>query len=112
MGFEYVIYMIVRQIPRGKIATYSQIAALAGKPKECSEVINILKNNRYPFIIPCHRVVDDTGKLTDNFAFGGRKTQKKILLDEGITFLDDRTLDLKKFHWIPCLHIFQMDTRS
>lgn len=90
------IYEAVRQIPYGKVATYAQIAALAGNPRMCRAVGNALHNNPKPFEIPCFRVVNSKGELSGEFAFGGVGEQQKLLEAEGIEVIKGR-VDLKKY---------------
>lgn len=90
------IYKAVKTIPKGKVATYSQIGALVGNCKLARVVGNALHNNPLPGIVPCHRVVNSKGELPANFAFGGAKTQKELLIKEGIEFTDDGRVNLKK----------------
>ena len=63
-----LIYEKVRAIPRGRVATYGQIAALAGKPRWSRVVGYALHVNPEPGKIPCHRVVDRNGRLSPAFA--------------------------------------------
>lgn len=95
------IYEVVRKIPKGCVATYGQIAALAGNPRWARVVGYALHVNPEPGIIPCHRVVNREGRTTPAFAFGGEDIQKKLLEDEGITFERDGSVNLDKFIWKP-----------
>ena len=95
------IYETVRKIPKGCVATYGQIAALAGNPRWARVVGYALHVNPEPGIIPCHRVVNREGRTTPAFAFGGEDIQKKLLEDEGITFEPDGSVNLDKFIWKP-----------
>ena len=90
------IYEAVKKIPKGKVATYAQVAALAGNPKMARAVGNALHKNPEPGIIPCHRVVDSKGHLADEFAFGGAGVQAKLLEEEGVEVIDN-IVDLKKY---------------
>lgn len=90
------IYEAVKRIPKGKVATYAQVAALAGNPKMARAVGNALHKNPEPGIIPCHRVVDSKGHLADEFAFGGAGVQAKLLAEEGVEVIDN-IVDLKKY---------------
>lgn len=90
------IYEVVRSIPKGKVATYGQVAFLAGNPRWARVVGYALHNNPEPGIIPCHRVVNREGKVAPGFAFGGPGIQKAMLLNEGISFIDDEKVDLQK----------------
>ena len=90
------IYEAVKKIPKGKVATYSQVAALAGNPKMARTVGNALHKNPEPGIIPCHRVVNSAGELAGAFAFGGSDAQAALLKAEGVEVIDDK-VDLKKY---------------
>ena len=90
------IYEAVKRIPKGKVATYGQVAAMAGNPKMSRAVGNALHKNPQPGIIPCHRVVDSKGHLADEFAFGGAGVQARLLADEGVETMAG-IVDLKKY---------------
>ena len=92
------IYEAVRKIPYGHVATYGQIAELAGDIKMARAVGNALHKNPDPDNIPCFRVVNAKGELAGAFAFGGEQVQAKLLLAEGIEVADGR-VDLKKYQW-------------
>ncbi len=79
------IYEAVKKIPSGKVATYGQVAELAGDKKMARAVGNALHKNPEPGIIPCHRVVNSKGELAGEFAFGGPGRQAELLKAEGIT---------------------------
>lgn len=99
MSFYDKIYEAVQKIPKGKTATYGQIAALAGNQRAARAVGNALHKNPLPGIIPCHRVVNANGRLSPSFAFGGEGRQRELLEKEGITFLDNGYVDLKNCLW-------------
>lgn len=90
------IYDAVKKIPKGKVATYGQIAALAGNPRMSRAVGNALHKNPDPAGIPCYRVVNSKGELADEFAFGGKDVQKNLLQADGIEVINGR-VDLKKY---------------
>lgn len=90
------IYEAVKKIPRGQVATYGQVAALAGNPRMARAVGNALHRNPDPVGIPCYRVVNAKGELSGEFAFGGSGAQAKLLADDGIEVTDGR-VDLKKY---------------
>lgn len=90
------IYNAVKQIPYGKVATYGQVAELAGDRKMARAVGNALHRNPEPGIIPCHRVVNSKGELAGEFAFGGAGAQAKLLISEGVEVTNGR-VDLKKY---------------
>lgn len=98
MTLNKKIYKIVSKIPYGKVATYGQIATLCGNPYYARAVGNALHKNPNPQKIPCYRVVNSKGKLTENFAFGGLKVQSDLLISEGIEVIDGK-VDLEKYQW-------------
>lgn len=91
------IYKVVKTIPRGRVATYGQVAMLAGNPRWARVVGYALHVNPKPGEIPCHRVVNREGKTSVAFAFGGEDMQRQLLEDEGIVFESDGTVDLDKY---------------
>lgn len=93
------IYEQVRRIPRGKVATYGQIAALAGNPHWSQVVGYALHGNPEPGVIPCHRVVNRFGETAEAFAFGGGDRQRELLEAEGVRFRADGTVDLATYMW-------------
>ena len=90
------IYEAVLAIPKGKVATYGQVAAMAGNGGAARVVGNALHVNPAPGIIPCHRVVNAKGRLAPHFAFGGDEEQKRLLESEGVEVIDNH-VDLKKY---------------
>ena len=91
------IYEVVKSIPKGKVATYGQVALLAGNPRWAGVVGYALHVNPEPGIIPCHRVVNREGKVAPSFAFGGEGVQRQLLESEGIVFESDGRIDLGKY---------------
>ena len=88
------VYEFVKSIPRGKVATYGQIALFLGNRNYARVVGNILHGNPDPEHIPCHRVVNAQGKLSRSYAFGGIDAQRRLLESEGIVFKTDQVVDL------------------
>lgn len=78
------IYEAVKRIPEGKVATYGQVAEMAGDKKMARAVGNALHKNPDPDNIPCFRVVNSKGELAGEFAFGGSGAQAKLLQAEGV----------------------------
>ncbi len=93
------IYEIVKKIPFGKVATYGQIAELAGNKKWARAVGYALHANPDPENIPCFRVVNRFGGLAPAFAFGGIDVQADKLRAEGIEVRTDNTVDLERYLW-------------
>ena len=93
-----LIYDVVRRIPRGRVATYGQVAALAGNPRWSRVVGYALHVNPAPGVIPCHRVVNRRGEPSSAFAFGGVNEQILLLEEEGVEF-ENGKVDLSKYIW-------------
>jgi O-6-methylguanine DNA methyltransferase len=92
------VYALAAKIPRSKVATYGQLARLAGNPKAARAVGSLMKYNPDKKIVPCHRVVAQDGKLT-GYSFGrGIATKRSVLIKEGVSFLGDR-IDLSISGW-------------
>ena len=89
------IYEAVKKIPKGHVATYGQIAEMAGDRKMARAVGNALHKNPDPENIPCFRVVNSQGKLSGNFAFG-EGVQERLLKEDGVEVVGGR-VDLKRF---------------
>ena len=98
-NFYNNVYKIVKFIPRGKVATYGQIAALCGSPRAARVVGSALHHNPEPIITPCHRVVNRFGGLAPEFAFGGKDEQRRLLEEEGVRVGEDYCVDLSEFQW-------------
>ena len=84
------IYEAVKKIPKGCVATYGQVAQLAGDRKMARAVGNALHRNPDPEHIPCYRVVNAKGELAGAFAFGGEHVQQRLLEQDGIKVADGR----------------------
>ena len=95
--FEH-IYMAVSTIPRGKVASYGQIARLVGNPRLSRVVGYALHVNPDPDRIPCYRVVNRFGEVSEAFAFGGENVQRKLLMQDGVEF--DENGRVKKEYFI------------
>ena len=90
------IYEAVKKIPKGFVATYGQVAELAGNPKMARAVGNALHKNPDPDNIPCYRVVNSKGELAGAFAFGGAEVQANLLRADGIEVKDGK-VDLNRY---------------
>ena len=93
-------YDIVCRIPAGKVATYGQIARLAGMPRCARTVGYAMAACRDP-AIPCHRVVDRFGGTKAVFDTYAPNTQRALLEAEGAVFRPDGTVDLELCLWHP-----------
>lgn len=93
------IYEAVKRIPKGHVATYGQIAQLAGDKKMARAVGNALHKNPDPEHIPCFRVVNAKGELAGAFAFGGGRAQEDLLRQDGVEVINGK-VDLTKYGMI------------
>ena len=98
LHFKEKVYKICSSIPKGKVATYGQLAKLAGKPKAARAVGVFMKNNPDAPIVPCHRVVASNGNLTGYSGVGGINKKKKMLIDEGVYFKNNQ-VNLSLSQW-------------
>ena len=96
----YEILSVVEEIPAGCVATYGQIAALAGNPRWARVVGYALHVNPDPSEIPCYRVVNRQGKVSSAFAFGGENMQIQLLSADGVEFVDGH-VNMEKYLWRP-----------
>ena len=103
--FYEKVYTVAAKIPRGFVTTYGNIARAIGYPNQPRRVgyaMNAAPDDRGNGSlppIPCHRVVNRLGELCADDVFGGE--QRKMLEDEGVTFLENGRIDMKKHLWFP-----------
>jgi methylated-DNA-[protein]-cysteine S-methyltransferase len=94
--FKTRVLAAVRRIPAGRIATYGDVAAAAGRPRAARAVGNIMRECRRPDV-PCHRVVAAGGKLG---GYGGNLELKRALLRaEGIRVVGSAIRDFRARRW-------------
>lgn len=98
-SFYKKVYDAVKKIPRGKVATYGQIAALAGNPLAARAVGRAMRETPQYLVIPCHRVIRKSGVMAPGYAFGGNGMQYKMLLQEGVAFKESGPVNMKKSLW-------------
>lgn len=91
------IYALAREIPFGRVATYGQLARLAGNPR-LSRIVGCAMHVA-PADVPCHRVVNRFGGLCDWFQPLGRESHRALLEMEGVGFRPDGSVDLDVFQW-------------
>ena len=102
-GTFETIYEIVRRIPKGQVATYGQIAALAGNRRLARVVGYALHVNPDGDLTPCYRVVNREGRVSKAFVFGGENRQIALLRADGIE-VKDGAVDLSRYQWKEGLH--------
>lgn len=88
MTFADRVYAAVKRIPKGRVATYGQIAEIIGCPGGSRAVGNALHVNPYSPVVPCHRVVAADGSLAAHFGAGGPLVQRERLEPEGAIFIE------------------------
>ena len=93
------VYAVVRQIPRGRVASYGQIAALAAIPRGARAVGRAMALCPDGNNVPCHRVVDRQGNTEEAFDLFHRGTQRMMLAAEGVRFLPDGKVDMASCAW-------------
>ena len=96
--FRQRVYDIVARIPKGKVATYGQVALLAGIPRAAREVGWIAHTG--PSHLPWQRVVNRFGGLAKGYP-GGQSGHKIDIEKDGVIIRDDFTVDLEKYQWWP-----------
>ena len=96
-SFYQAVYQVTAQIPAGRVATYGQIAFLAGRPRASRIVGGAMA--RAPEGLPCHRVIYGDGRLSPPDVFGGPGIQRMLLEAEGVPFLPDGRVDLCRCRW-------------
>lgn len=99
-SFRETVYSLLRKVPAGKVATYGQLASLAGSPGAARAVGMCMKQNPDAPRTPCHRVVASNGKLTGYSAGDGVPTKKLMLTKEGVRFKGEY-VDLTVSQWHP-----------
>ncbi|MCW3806894.1 MGMT family protein [Plebeiibacterium marinum] len=100
--FFQQVYLVVKQIPYGRVTSYGAIARYLGAARSSRMVGWALNNCKMNIdYIPAHRVVNRNGLLTGKAAFPGNNTMAEMLLSEGVKVKDDRVVDFKDVFWDP-----------
>jgi methylated-DNA-protein-cysteine methyltransferase related protein len=94
------IVRVIKSIPRGKVATYGQVAAFAGNPRGARQVARILHSCTAREDLPWHRVINSKGQISLKPGYGF-ETQRAMLKKEGVKFSKDNTIDMARFQWSP-----------
>lgn len=97
-GFFNAVYEVVKQVPYGMVITYGCIARIIGNPRMSRQVGWALHSNPDPNNIPCYRVVNRFGEVSEAFAFGGGNRQRELLTAEGVTWNDKGCVN--KIHFV------------
>lgn len=95
------VYAVVRLIPEGSVTTYGRIGRALGAPRSARMVGWALNNLPPDSGVPAHRVVNRNGQLSGAHHFGPPDVMRHLLEDEGVTFVDDMTVDLNAHLWDP-----------
>jgi len=95
------IYAVVRRIPRGRIATYGQVAELAGLGRQPRLVGYALHNLDANTSVPWQRVINAKGEVSRRSVPGWDLGQRAILESEGVVFDDRNRIDLQRYRWRP-----------
>ena len=98
------VYKVVKKIPRGKVATYGQIAALAGMPRHARQAGYALAATPESVKIPWHRVINAQGRISlrlRHWDSGSDDLQRILLEAEGVAFDSNGKVNLKLFQWRP-----------
>ncbi|MBR2002395.1 MAG: MGMT family protein [Firmicutes bacterium] len=90
----YEILSVVEEIPKGKVASYGQIARLIGREKNSRLVGKVLSMAEFYGEYPCHRVVNHAGRLAPHFV-----EQRELLRKEGVSFKENGCVDMKQYQW-------------
>lgn len=91
------VYKVVAKIPKGKITTYGSISKIIGvDPRVIGYALHANKDSKN---VPCHRVINSKGKISDGYAFGGPGIQRKMLEKEGVKFDKDDMVNLEEFEY-------------
>ena len=96
--FTQDVIKIIKNIPVGKVLTYGKIAKLAGNPRAARQVSWLLHSSSNKYNLPWHRVINSQGKIVLK-SEDGKDYQKILLEKEGIQFVDENRVNLKKYLW-------------
>lgn len=105
--FTKKVIASIKEIPRGKVATYGQIARVAGKPQGSRGVAWILHSSSVTQDLPWHRVINSKGKISFPEMTESWVKQKRLLEKEGVEFKDGGAIDLKIFQWSRAITLCQ-----
>ncbi len=92
------IIRVIKSIPRGRVATYGQVARLAGYPNSARQVVRVLHTCSGKYGLPWQRVVNARGEIALSI-YNGADEQKALLEAEGVKFRSECLIDLKHYQW-------------
>ncbi len=95
------IFAVVRRIPEGRVATYGQVAALAGLPGRARQVGYALHTLDDSTSVPWHRVINSKGQVSPRSEAGWERFQRHLLEGEDVEFDERGRIDLQRFRWEP-----------
>lgn len=100
LTFHEQVIRVIKKIPRGKVATYGQVAALAGNPRSARQVVRTLHTASDKEKLPWHRVINSQGKIS-LLRGHGYEYQRALLVGEKVTFGLEDIIDLNQYQWRP-----------
>ncbi len=106
MTFKEKVIQSIQAIPYGNVASYSQIALLAGSPRAARQVGSILNHLEHKLEVPWWRVVNNTGRISIKGSTYHPIDQKLRLEAEGIHITADLTFDIEKYRWSPAQNLY------
>ena len=103
-GFHQKVKDIIKKVPEGKVASYGQIAVLAGNHRAARQVAWVLHSSSRKDKLPWHRVVNSEGRISLRPNYG-YEIQKELLKKEGIKFDENDRIDFKNYLWDPWMMV-------
>jgi methylated-DNA-protein-cysteine methyltransferase-like protein len=100
MEFEERVKRVIKSIPRGKVAIYAQVAALAGNHRAARQVVRVLHSSSTKDKLPWHRVINSRGGISLERGRGFEE-QRRLLEREGVRVDKGGRIDLARFQWEP-----------
>lgn len=101
LSFYQKVYVLVQQIPFGRVTTYGAIATKLGAPQAARVVGYALNSSKNLENIPAHRVVNQKGLLTGKMHFMGTNLMQQLLESEGIVIKNNQIQNLDQYLWLP-----------
>ncbi len=93
------IYAVVRRVPRGRVATYGQVAMMAGFPRHARHVGFALRALPERSKVPWHRILNSRGEVSPRAVPSFDEIQRQLLEEEGIEFSPAGRIDLERYRW-------------